>query len=372
MKNNVPFLDLQAAYFELRDELSTAALRVLNSGWYIGGAEVESFEQEFAAYCGAAHGVGVGNGLDALALILRGYGIGAGDEVIVPAQTFIATWLAVSAVGATPVPVAVDPQTSNIDPTAVEQAITAKTRAVIAVHLYGYPAEMNALAQITQPRGIKLIEDAAQAHGASLQGRRAGNLGDAAAFSFYPGKNLGAFGDGGAVVTNDAALAEQVRMLGNYGSKKKYEHERAGTNSRLDPIQAALLWVKLAHLDEWNERRVRVAERYMDALAGVGDLELPQIGAEMRSAWHLFVVQTDQRDALQKFLNEAAVQTLIHYPVAPHRTGAYAEAFAEETEPLRAAQALADRVLSLPMGPHLSEEQQESVIQAVRRFFTQR
>ena len=366
---NVPFLDVHAGYDELRSELDAACLKILESGWYIGGPEVLAFEQEFAAYCGADYCVGVGNGLDALSFILRGYGIGAGDEVIVPAHTFIATWLAVSAVGAIPVPVLMDPQTCNLDACKVEAAITPKTRALIAVHLYGCPADMDALEAIVRPRGIKLIEDAAQAHGAIYKGRRVGGIGDAAGFSFYPGKNLGGFGDGGAVVTNDDALAEAVRMLGNYGSRKKYEHDLAGGNSRLDPMQAALLRVKLRYLDQWNAKRSLLANRYIEQLYGVGDIILPWITQAAQAAWHLFVIQTCRRNELQQFLEAAGVQTLIHYPFAPHRTGAYANDFSEQAAQLQAAQDLADRVLSLPMGPHLSYDQQDVVIREVRRFW---
>lgn len=365
----VPFLDLKAAYDELKPELDNAALRVLVSGRYIGGEEVSAFENEFAAYCEADHCVGVGNGLDALTLILRGYGIGAGDEVIVPAQTFIATWLAVSAAGATPVPVDVDPTTCNIDPSAVEAAITPKTKAIIAVHLYGCPADIDSLRAIAGRRGLKLIEDAAQAHGARYKEKRVGSLGDAAAFSFYPGKNLGAFGDGGAVTTNDSELAEKVRMLGNYGSRRKYEHELAGCNSRLDPIQAALLRVKLRYLDEWNHRRQKKAESYLSELRSLNsDLHLPYTTDGVESAWHLFVVQTDQRDDLQRFLSEQGIETLIHYPVAPHNTGAYAEQFKENADRLHSAQDLADRLLSLPMGPHLSTDQLQHVVKTIQSF----
>ncbi|HKR64756.1 MAG TPA: DegT/DnrJ/EryC1/StrS family aminotransferase, partial [Thermoanaerobaculia bacterium] len=287
----VPFLDLAAAYDELRDELDAAALRVLHSGWYILGPEVEAFEHEFASYCGARHCVGVGNGLDALQLMLTAAGIGAGDEVIVPANTYIATWLAVSRAGATPVPVEPDAATHNLDPAGVEAAITARTKAILAVHLYGQPADMTSLSAIAKRHALLLFEDAAQAHGATWHGARAGSLADAAAFSFYPGKNLGALGDAGAVTTNDAALADRVRLLRNYGSRVKYEHEVQGGNSRLDAVQAALLRVKLKRLDEWNDRRRVIARRYSSELANC-----PHVLEGADPSWHLYVITSDRRD----------------------------------------------------------------------------
>ncbi|MGH9944622.1 MAG: DegT/DnrJ/EryC1/StrS family aminotransferase, partial [Pyrinomonadaceae bacterium] len=272
---NVPFLDLRASYLELKDALDLAYQRVMNSGWYILGEEVAAFEREFAGYCGAKHCIGVGNGLEALHLILRGYDIGAGDEVIVPANTYIATWLAVSYAGATPVPVEPDPRTHNISPERIAAAVTPRTRAVIAVHLYGQPADMDAISQVAEQHGLKVIEDAAQAHGARYRNRCVGTLGDAAGFSFYPGKNLGAMGDAGAITTNDDVLADRVRVLGNYGSRVKYHNEVKGFNSRLDPLQAAFLCVKLAHLDEWNERRRVVARQYLNGFADVAGVALP-------------------------------------------------------------------------------------------------
>jgi dTDP-4-amino-4,6-dideoxygalactose transaminase len=359
---NVPFLDLVGAHAELRDELDAAALRVLSSGRLLLGPETEAFEAEFAAYCGASHCIGVGNGLDALHLILRAYSIGPGDEVIVPSNTFIATWLAVTYAGATPIPVEPIEGTCNLDPARVEAAITPRTRAVIAVHLYGQCADMTALSGVCRRHGLRLIEDAAQAQGARWAGTRAGALGDAAAFSFYPGKNLGAFGDGGAVVTSDAALAASVRMLGNYGSKKKYEHTVAGFNSRLDEVQAALLRVKLRVLDEWNERRRVIAAHYLDALAPTS-LDLPHVAAEAEPVWHLFVVRSRVRDALQAFLAERGVQTLIHYPVAPHRQEAYRDLrLAAGTFPI--SERIHEEVLSLPIGPHLGAAQVQAVVRA--------
>ncbi len=287
----VPFLDLSSPYTELKEELDAAYLRVMGSGWYILGREVQAFEEEFAAYCGAEHCVGVGNGLEALHLILRAYGIGEGDEVIVPANTYIATWLAASYAGARPVPVEPDERTYNLDAGLVEAAITPRTRAIIAVHLYGQPADMDPINEVASRYGLKVIEDAAQAHGARYKGRPAGALGDAAGFSFYPGKNLGAVGDGGAVVTDDAVLADGVRVLRNYGSRVKYHNEVRGFNSRLDELQAALLRVKLTRLDEWNARRKALAARYAEALRGVPDLTLPSEPEWAEPVWHLFVAR---------------------------------------------------------------------------------
>ena len=361
----VPFLDLRPAYRELQVELDAAWRRVMESGWYILGEEVEAFEHEFAAYCGAKHCVGVGNGLDALILILRGHEIGIGSEVIVPANTYIATWLAVSYVGATPVPVEPDLQTYNLDPGRIEDAITARTRAIIPVHLYGQPAEMEAIREIAIRHGLKVIEDAAQAHGATYRGKRAGNLGNAAAFSFYPTKNLGAFGDAGAVVTNDDGIADRVRVLRNYGSRIKYCNEVKGVNSRLDPIQASFLRVKLKHLDDWNERRRNVAQKYLEALNGCPDVILPSVGRGAEPAWHQFVLRHFRRDKLQKHLNESGIGTLVHYPVPPHLSKAYASGGWKRGDfPL--TEELADTVLSIPIGPHLHDDGIASVIQAFK------
>jgi dTDP-4-amino-4,6-dideoxygalactose transaminase len=361
----VPFLDLRPAYRELQVELDAAWRRVMESGWYILGEEVEAFEHEFAAYCGAKHCVGVGNGLDALILILRGYEIGIDSEVIVPANTYIATWLAVSYVGATPVPVEPDLQTYNLDPGRIADAITARTRAIIPVHLYGQPAEMEAIREIALRHRLKVIEDAAQAHGAAYQGKRAGNLGDAAAFSFYPTKNLGAFGDAGAVVTNDDGIADRVRVLRNYGSRAKYYNEVKGINSRLDPIQASFLRVKLQHLDDWNERRRHVAQQYLEALNGCPEVTLPSVARGAEPAWHLFVLRHFRRAKLQKHLNESGIGTLVHYPVPPHLSEAYASGGWKRGDfPL--TEELADTVLSIPIGPHLRDDGIASVIQAFK------
>jgi dTDP-4-amino-4,6-dideoxygalactose transaminase len=360
----VPFLELKPTYDELRAEFDAAYHRVMDSGYYLLGTELEAFEQEFAAYCQARHCVAVGNGLDALHLILRAYGIGAGAEVIVPTNTFIATWLAVSYAGATPIGVEPDPQTCNLDPARIEAAITPRTKAIMPVHLYGQPADMDPINAIAKQHGLKVIEDSAQAQGARYKGRRTGALGDAAGHSFYPGKNLGAYSDAGAVTTNDDALADQVRTLRNYGSKKKYFHEYKGFNSRVDEIQAAFLRVKLQKLDEWNGRRQALAQRYLVAFAGASGLTRPVVPAWAEPVWHLFVVRHPQRDALQQKLAEAGVGSLIHYPVAAHLAGAYADReLLRGTFPI--AEHLADTVLSLPMGPHLAQAQADIVVQEV-------
>ena len=361
----VPFLSMAAAYAELRDELDGAAARVLGSGWYILGREVEAFEESFAAYCGAAHCVGVANGLDAMELVLRAWEIGPGDEVIVPSNTYIATWLAVSAVGARPVPVEPDVNTFNIDPARIEAAVTPRTRAILPVHLYGQCADMEPIMRLARARGLRVLEDAAQAAGATYRAKRAGSLGDAAAFSFYPTKNLGAYGDAGAVVTADGELARRVRTLRNYGSRVKYSNEVRGTNSRLDEMQAALLGPRLAVLDEWNARREAIARRYLESLASIDDLGLPRRGEGCGHTWHLFVVRSRRRDALQRGLSERGVETLVHYPVPPHLQPAYADlGLARGTFPL--AESIHEEVLSLPMGPHLTQPQADHVIASVQ------
>ncbi|TYO88779.1 DegT/DnrJ/EryC1/StrS family aminotransferase [Oceanicella actignis] len=361
----IPFLDVGAAHRELGPEIDAAMARVAASGWYVGGAELEAFESEFAAHAQARFCVGTGNGLDALTLTLRAMDIGPGDEVIVPSHTFIATWLAVSAAGATPVPVEPDPLTRNIDPGRIEAAVTPRSKAVIPVHLYGVPADVEAIAAVARRHGLRVIEDAAQAHGARWAGRRIGAGTDAACWSFYPGKNLGALGDGGAVTTDDAELAERIRRLGNYGSPAKYVHEERGANSRLDPVQAAVLRVKLQALDEWNDRRRRIADLYLRALSGSG-LGLPHVPDPAEAVWHLFVITVPNglRDALQQRLTQRGVQTLIHYPIAPHMQGAYRDlGHAPDAFPI--ARDLAQSVLSLPIGPHLPTESAERVAQEV-------
>ena len=363
----IPFLELGSAYRELQSELDGAYRRVMESGRYILGEEVECFETEFAAYCGVRHCVGVGNGLEALQLILMAFEIGPGDEVIVPANTYIATWLAVSNVGATPVPVEPDPATSNLDPSRVEAAITSRCRAILPVHLYGQPADMDPIADVARRHGLKVIDDAAQAHGARYKGRRVGGFGDASGWSFYPTKNLGALGDAGAVTTNDDQLADRVRLLRNYGSRTKYSDDIKGHNSRLDPIQAAFLRVKLQHLEEWNQRRKALAAEYKKGLKGVVGLTLPHVPEGIEPAWHLFVVWHPERDALQRHLERAGIGTLVHYPVPPHLTPAYAE-MELKMGAFPITEKLARTVLSLPMGPHMTTEQIGRVVAAVRDF----
>lgn len=363
----IPFLDLKAPYQELQAEMDAAYHRVMASGWYILGEEVEHFEQAFAEYCGAKYCVGVGNGLDALHLILRGYSIGTGDEVIVPSNTYIATWLAVTYAGATPIPVEPDPYTYNLDPARIEAALSPRTRAIMPVHLYGQPADMSPILAIARQHNLKVIEDAAQAHGAYYNNQRVGAIGDAAGFSFYPGKNLGAMGDGGAIVTNDVTLVEQIRMLRNYGSRIKYEHEMAGFNTRLDPLQAAFLAIKLRYLDEWNIRRASLAQRYREHLAEVSGLTLPVFLPHTQPVWHLFVVRHPKRDKLQQHLTQYGIGTLIHYPIPPHRSGAYT-ALGYNFGDFPIAEELAQTIISLPIGPHLFETDQERVIDAVRNF----
>jgi dTDP-4-amino-4,6-dideoxygalactose transaminase len=360
----IPFLDIPAAHAELREELDGAIRGVMALGQFILGEAVTEFEEEFAAYCDTRHAIGVGSGLDALWLLLLAYDVGRGDEVIVPSNTFIATWFAVSQAGATPVPVEPDPATHNVTAEAVEEAITPSTKAIMPVHLYGQPADMDGIAALGRGRGIPVIEDAAQAHGARYRGRRAGGLADAAGFSFYPAKNLGAIGDAGAVTTDDDALADRIRKLRNYGSTVKYHHDLPGTNSRLDTLQAAALGVKLRHLDEWNERRRAVAARYLERLAGVQGVVLPAVEEFAEPVWHLFVIRCRRRDALQDRLSELGIDTGIHYPIPPHLTGAYADGFASGDLPV--AERLAGEVLSLPMGPHLPLEDADRVAAAVR------
>ena len=360
----IPFLDLSTAYHELKPKIDAAVSRVLESGWYILGPEVEAFEAEWATFCEAKHAVGLANGLDALILALRALDIGPGEEVIVPSNTYIATWLAVSGVGATPVPVEPNVATYIIDPAGVEAAITSRTRALLPVHLYGQPADMDPMLDIARRHGLRVIEDAAQAHGARYKGKRIGAHGDVVCWSFYPGKNLGALGDAGAITTNDAALAERVALLRNYGSRQKYVNEEAGVNSRLDPIQAAVLRVKLAVLDEWTDRRRSLATAYTEGLAESG-LILPHVPDWANPAWHLYVVRTSDRDALQGRLTKAGIGTLIHYPIPPHMQKAYAEMeIMPEAFPL--ARDLASEVLSLPMGPQLGLEQVHDTITTLR------
>lgn len=365
MNPTIPLLDMKAPYLELQSELDACYQRVMQSGWYILGDEVAQFESDFAAYCGAKHCIGVGNGLEALHFILRGLGIGEGDEVIVPANTYIATWLAVSQAGARPVPVEPAAATCNIDPQRIETAITPRTRAIMAVHLYGQPADMAPIQAIAEKHGLKVIEDAAQAHGATYAGIKTGALGHAAGFSFYPGKNLGAYGDAGAVLTSDDELAERVRSLRNYGSRVKYHNAEKGFNSRLDPLQAAFLSVKLRHLDEWNRRREAIAQFYLRELAGCPSLILPAVANPARSCWHQFVIRHPRRDALQTILTRQGIGTLIHYPIPPHLSPAYQE-MDFKTGDFPTTENLAHTVLSIPMGPHLSQTEAQRVVECIQ------
>ena len=363
----VTFLDLKQSYLELKDELDRSYHRVMDSGWFVRGEEVVAFEEEFARYCDSACCVGVANGLDALRVSLLAMDIGPGHEVIVPANTFIATWLAVSATGAIPVPVDCSAGSLNIDPAAVEDAVSANTRAMVVVHLHGIPADMDALAALASKHDLRLIDDAAQAHGALARGMFPGARCDASCFSFYPGKNLGAFGDAGGIVTDDRSIVERIRRLCNYGSDRKYHHETAGTNSRLDDLQAAFLRVKLSRLDAWNRRRREIADLYLRRLR-CGDIGLPALPADCTPAWHLFVIRVERRDALQRHLGLRGVQTQIHYPIAPHLSGAYAS-LGYTTGAFPHTERACDRVLSLPMGPHLSTDQAERVCDEVLSFF---
>ncbi len=360
---NVPFLDLHAGYVELKTQIDEAIGRSLNSGYYIGGPEVEQFEAEFAEFVEARHCVAVGNGLDALTLALRSAGVGPDDEVVVPSHTFIATWLDVSTLGAKIVPVEPDTETMNLDPDKLETAITHRTKAIVPVHLYGQPAPIEAILKIAKRYKIPVIEDGAQAHGATSHGKKIGAHGHAVTWSFYPGKNLGAFGDGGAITTNDRQLAEELRELRNYGSLKKYEHRIQGVNSRLDPIQASILQVKLAHLNQWNDRRANIAKRYLSDLSGL-PLKLPAVRPACEPVWHLFVVRHGDRDGFSKRLQNFGIQTLTHYPIPCHQQGAYS---ADDWPAFALAEQLSREVLSLPIGPHMTEPEVDAVVDAVRK-----
>ena len=360
---HLPFLDLGELHRSIRGSLDEAYHRVMDSGWFVMGPELEAFESEFAQYCEVKHCIGVGNGLEALYLLLKAYGIGEGDEVIVPSNTFIATWLAVTQCGATPVPVEPCIDTHNIDPNLIDAAVTSNTRAIIPVHLYGQTADMDPIHVLAQRHGLVVIEDAAQAQGARYKGRRAGSLGHSAATSFYPGKNLGALGDGGAVLTNDDAIADRVKQLRNYGSKVKYRHEKLGYNSRLDEMQAAFLRVKLASLDHWNNGRRNVATQYLSRLAHV-DVVLPYVPEFAEPVWHLFVVRSDRRDRLKEQLQRRGITTVIHYPIPPHQQVCYQHCFHD----LPTAQSLATEVLSLPIAPYLNSPEIEYIAEEIGRF----
>lgn len=362
----VPFLDLKRVQAEIGQEINQAISKVLEKAWFVLGEEVSTFEQEFAAYVGAKHAIGLGNGLEALCLALQAMDVGPGDEVIVPGHTFIATWLAVVRTGARVVPVDVDELTFNLNPDLVTQAITPRTKVIIPVHLYGQPADMDPLMTIATERNLLILEDAAQAHGARYKGKPVGSLGHAAAWSFYPGKNLGAVGDAGAVTTDDPRLAERIRILRNYGSKEKYIHLEQGENSRLDEIQAAVLRVKLRYLDAWNVRRKDHAQSYLSALKET-NITLPLVPDFADPVWHLFAVTSPHRDALREHLENQGVQTVIHYPTPPHLQKAF-QGYFKSAPRLTVSEQIAAQVLSLPIGPHLKPAMRDRVVDAVRSF----
>ncbi len=362
---NIPFLDLKIANGRVDSIARNAISKVLSSGSFINGKEVELFEEEFATYCGVDCCVGVGNGLDALTLLLRAYGVGVGDEVIVPSNTFIATWLAVSSVGAVPIPVEPDDQSYNIRVNEVSKAITPRTKAIIPVHLYGAPVDLLEIISLAKKHDIKVISDAAQAQGASIRGQSIFSLVDASATSFYPGKNLGGIGDGGAILTSNHEIAKHVRILGNYGSVKKYEHNLIGVNSRLDEVQAAYLRIKLKFLDELNQLRIDIANEYFKHLSSY-KLILPQFSDELKSVWHLFVVRTDVRDQLAKFLFNNGINTMIHYPTPPHLQECYRNDY---NKSLPLSETLASTSLSLPLYPDMPQEHIYRVCEKINDFF---
>lgn len=364
----ISFLDIQATYDELKVELDHAYQNVMNSGYFILGNEVLEFEKEFAKFCGVKHCIGVANGLEAIHLLLKAYGIGAGDEVIVPSNTYIATWLAATYTGADIIAVEPDIHTLNINPDLIEKEITAKTKAIIPVHLYGQPACMDKILEVAARNKLIVIEDAAQAHGATFLEQRVGSIGHSAAFSFYPGKNLGAYGDGGAITTNDESIAEKIHMLRNYGSTQKYYNEVIGYNSRLDELQAAFLRVKLRYLDAWNSRRELIASYYLEALKDISEITLPYIGANCHSVWHLFVIRTARRDALKEFLESRGISTMIHYPIPPHFQNAY-KTYAISKKQFTISEHIHETILSLPIGPHMKMTDVDFVVKAIRDFF---
>lgn len=363
---NIPFVDLKAQYRTIEGEVNAAIAQVLQNADFILGSAVDAFEAEFAAYCDTDYAIGVDSGYSALELILRAYEIGAGDEVIAPANTFVATVLAVSNCGATPVLVDADPVTYNLDPAKIEAAITEKTRAIMPVHLYGQPADMDAVMAIARKHGLRVIEDAAQGHGGYYRGRRVGSLGDAAGFSFYPGKNLGAYGDGGAVTTNDPDLADKIRLLRNLGQRVKYQHEIKGFNRRLDTLQAAVLRVKLPYLDGWNAARRQAAATYAHHLAGL-PLVTPACPADIEPVYHLYVIRTQQREMLQQRLKEANIATGLHYPTPIHLQGSYRE-LGHTAGDFPVTEQLAGEILSLPMYPELTADAVAYVAETIEQF----
>ena len=362
----VPFLDLKSSYLELKDDIDKSISRVLTSGSYVLGKELELFESEWAEYCQSKNCVGVGNGLDALILSLKVSNIGEGDEVIVPGYTFIATWLAISAVGAIPVPIEPNKDSFNIDFQLISEKISKKTKAIIAVHLYGLPANLDQLNQIAKDNNLILIEDAAQAHGAFYKNKRIGSHSDLVCWSFYPGKNLGCFGDGGAITTDSKELSEKLKVLRNYGSNKKYIHKIKGINSRLDPIQAAILRVKLKHLDIWNNRRRVIAEQY-NLLINNQKIITPYFPIDMKSSHHLFVIKCASRDKLIEHLNNHYIESLIHYPIPPHLQNAYVNQYKGRVK-LPITIDLSNQILSLPIGPHMNLDMVNHVINIINEF----
>jgi dTDP-4-amino-4,6-dideoxygalactose transaminase len=364
---NVPFLSLLPTYLEIKAEIDLAIERVLTSGWYILGEEVSRFETEWASYCGSKYAIGVSNGLDALKLSLHALGIKEGDEVIVPSNTYIATFLAVSQCGAIPIPVEPDIRTYNIDVKLIEDAITERTKCILPVHLYGYPVDMDAIMSIAKKYNLYVIEDAAQAHGSSIGDKKIGSHGDLVCWSFYPGKNLGAFGDAGAITTDNSDLALKIRALRNYGSSQKYVNDYIGFNCRMDPMQAAILGVKLKYLDLWQARRASCANYYKENLI-IPDFVLPDSPLESNHAWHLFVVLVGDRDSLQSYLHHSGIGTLIHYPIPPHKQKAYSSSVLSSHR-LPIAESLASHVLSLPIGPHLSDESLTYVVNSIHHFY---
>lgn len=364
----ISFLDFKKINLQYKAELKDAFSRVIDSGWYIRGNECKAFEEEFATYCGTKHCIGVANGLDALTLIFRGYKelgiINDGDEVIVPANTYIASVLAISENNLIPILVEPDESTMLINPDKIEGKITTKTKAILPVHLYGQLCRMSEINEIAQKHSLKVIEDSAQSHGASFKGVKSGNFGDASGFSFYPGKNLGALGDGGAVTTNDSQLSEVIRALSNYGSHKKYENLYIGTNSRLDELQAALLRVKLSHLDEETEKRRAIANYYLNNIKN-SSITLPAVTSPESHVWHLFIIKTDKRDALQAYLTENGVQTLIHYPIPPHKQKAYKQ-MNDNSFPI--SEKLAEHVLSLPISPVMENEDAKQIVKLLNSW----
>ncbi|RLB07773.1 MAG: erythromycin biosynthesis sensory transduction protein eryC1 [Deltaproteobacteria bacterium] len=363
----IPFVDLKAQYDDIKEELQEAIERVLMSGVFVGGEEVEEFEKEFASYCGVRFAIGVGSGTEALHLALLACGVGRGDEVITVPNTFIATTEAITLTGARPIFVDIDPASYTIDTAQVESAITERTKAIIPVHLYGQPADMEPILALAERYHLKVIEDAAQAHGAEYKGRKVGSMGDVACFSFYPSKNLGAYGDGGAVVTDDNYIAQKVRMLRNHGSKKKYTHEIEGLNSRLDAIQAAVLRVKLRYLDQWNQQRKERAYLYDRLLEGTQGVIRPKVREDSTHVFHLYVIRTKRRDLLREYLAQRGISTGIHYPVPLHLQPAYSYlGIGEGAYPM--TEQVAREILSLPMYPELKKKEVEAVVGEIKEF----